>query len=307
VSRYLVCGNLTVDDTVFPDGSTAMGSIGGNVLYAAVGVRVWTDDVAMLSRLGRGYPEESLRHMRQSGLRTEGLTPSPHHCIRQWQLYDVEGGRTYVRLASAGTYEDLAPRPDEASDAVTSGAEACHIAPMRVDLQGTWVEWARGRGYLVSVDPHFDWIEGRVDAWRALLPEVDVFLPSREEAELFLGAWPGAEAAARALAEWGAGVTCIKLGSDGAVMCRAGRGDVLRIPSVSQAVVDSTGCGDAFCGGFLVGWNEREDLLEAGLCGAVSASFVACGFGAQHAMHPDRAVAAQRLREVTGAVAHVAP
>eukprot|EP00897_Mesotaenium_endlicherianum_P006241 jgi/Mesen1/5645/ME000286S04855 len=38
-------------------------------------------------------------------------------------------------------------------------------------------------------------------------------------------------------------------------------------------VVDPTGCGNAFCGGFLVGWLETDDLLTAGLYGSVAASF----------------------------------
>jgi ribokinase len=177
---------------------------------------------------------------------------------------------------------------------------------MRIDLQGEWVEWARRKGYLVSVDPHFDWIEGRADAWKAILPQVDIFLPSREEAELFLGGWPGAEAAAREIAGWGAAVTCIKLGPEGAMMCRAGETQCIWVPSASQVVVDSTGCGDAFCGGFLVGWSESKDLLVSGRRGAVSASVVARGFGAQHALQPDRALAEQKYREMGDAIAHVA-
>ncbi|GAQ89655.1 hypothetical protein KFL_005470070 [Klebsormidium nitens] len=39
-------------------------------------------------------------------------------------------------------------------------------------------------------------------------------------------------------------------------------------------VKDPTGCGNAFCGGFLVGWLEHRDLLTGALYGSVAASFM---------------------------------
>lgn len=297
--RYLVFGHLTIDDTVMPDGRTALGSVGGNALYAAIGALLWTDGVAMVSRLGRGYPDELLGLMSRAGLRTDGLVPTHHPRIRQWQLYDVEGGRTYVPLASAGTYEDLAPRPHEIPPGLADGLRGCHVAPMRLDIQAQLVEWARARGAVVTVDPHYDSVAGQADAWRSLLPMVDLFLPSREEAEVLLGAWPGAEAAARELTRWGAETVCVKSGADGACIYRAGEPASLLVPSAVRSPVDTTGCGDAFCGGMLAGWLESNDLLEGGLRGSVSASFVAEGFGAARALQVDRGQARRRLEELT--------
>ena len=37
--------------------------------------------------------------------------------------------------------------------------------------------------------------------------------------------------------------------------------------------IDPTGCGNTFCGGFLVGWYKTRNLLTAALWGSVSASF----------------------------------
>jgi sugar/nucleoside kinase (ribokinase family) len=43
---------------------------------------------------------------------------------------------------------------------------------------------------------------------------------------------------------------------------------------VETTVVDPTGAGNAFCGGFLAGWVQSGNLLTAGLYGAVAASFL---------------------------------
>ena len=39
-----------------------------------------------------------------------------------------------------------------------------------------------------------------------------------------------------------------------------------------RPAVDPTGCGNAFCGGFAIGWWKTRNLLTAGLYGTVSAS-----------------------------------
>lgn len=281
-----------------PDGRTAMGTLGGNVVYAAIGAHIWTDDVCMVARLGRGYPTAHLDRMTAAGLRIDGLVPTEHNSIRQWQLYDVEGGRRYVPLDSAGTYADLSPRAGEVPAHLTEGLWACHLAPMRVDIQKDLALWAKGLGVTVAVDPHFDSVAGQAAVWRSLLPLVDVFLPSREEARDLLGAWPGAEEAARALAKMGARVVCLKLGPEGVLLYRAADGWSRQIASTLVDPVDTTGCGDAFCGGFLAGWCEVRDLSTAALYGTVSASVVATGFGAEHALWPDRDTARSCLRKL---------
>ena len=70
---------------------------------------------------------------------------------------------------------------------------------------------------------------------------------------------------------------------------------VVRMPATSADPVDPTGCGDAFCGGFLVGLTETGDLRSAMAYGAVSASFAGEGHGATHALSIDRNEALRRL------------
>jgi hypothetical protein len=53
----------------------------------------------------------------------------------------------------------------------------------------------------------------------------------------------------------------------------------------------------------LVGWLESGELARGALHGAVSASFVAEGYGAEQALGADRAAAAQRVEALAYAVA----
>jgi sugar/nucleoside kinase (ribokinase family) len=297
VPRYLTLGHLLVEDTILPDGRILLERLGGDCLYAAIGARVWDDDVRLATRVGSDFPVELLEKMRATGY-GDGLIECEHASIRLWVRWGVEATGRFTFREGVGTYDDFTPRPDEIPATVAIGLDAVHIAPVPLPQMEALVRWARTRARIVTVDPHYEHVGGNLEEWRRVLPLVDVFLPSRQEAIDLLGGWPGAEGAARALAELGAPVVCVKLGAEGALAYRGADGAVARISSVPVEVVDPTGCGDAFAGGFLVGWAVSGDLRTALAHGSVSASFAAEGYGAEHALVVDRGEAARRLERV---------
>jgi ribokinase len=50
-------------------------------------------------------------------------------------------------------------------------------------------------------------------------------------------------------------------------------------------IADTTGAGDAFCGGFLAGCTITGDIIKAAEMGLVSASIVLEGYGALYALN----------------------
>lgn len=55
------------------------------------------------------------------------------------------------------------------------------------------------------------------------------------------------------------------------------------VPDYQSKWVDPTGAGDAFAGGFLAGYRELYDPLEAAVMGSIAASIVAEGSGVYYA------------------------
>jgi cytidine kinase len=294
VARYLTLGHLLVEDTILPDGTVLPGRLGGDCLYAAIGARAWDEDVALVTRVGRDFPEDLLEQMRAAGY-ADGLVPCEHTSIRLWVRWGVEATGRFTFRDGVGTYDDFTPAPGEIPDALAAGLEAVHVAPVPFRPMEALLRWARQRARVVTVDPHYEHVDRNLEDWRRVLPLADVFLPSRQEAIDLLGCWPGAAEAARELATLGAGVVCIKLGAEGACAYRAADGSFAQIGAVAREPVDPTGCGDAFAGGFLVGWAETNDLQTALAYGSVSASFAAEGYGAVHALQIDRDEARRRL------------
>ncbi|WP_433462494.1 carbohydrate kinase family protein [Spirillospora sp. CA-128828] len=110
----------------------------------------------------------------------------------------------------------------------------------------------------------------------AFLPHVDHFLPNEEQAALMTGE-DDPEKAAAALLSQGPGTVVVTLGGDGSLVATAE--DVHRIPILPVDVVDTTGCGDAYCAGYITGLVHGKDVLESALWGTAAAATVAQGLG----------------------------
>jgi len=135
--------------------------------------------------------------------------------------------------------------------------------------------------------------------WREFLSGIDLFLPSRQDAEtLFPGvAMPDALRRLRELAP-DLSVIAIKLGADGVIVHASGAADYFVIPSAAETVVDATGAGDAFSGGAILGYARTGSALDAALLGSVSASFALAATGLGGLVVADAEVAASRLQQL---------
>jgi sugar/nucleoside kinase (ribokinase family) len=294
MARFLTVGNLLVEDIVMPDGRELRDRLGGDAIYAALGARAFVDDVAPVVRLGRGFPPELREALEDAGYGA-GLIPSAHPVVRLRVDWGVEGGTRFTFGPGSGTYLEATPLPDEVPPALLDGLEAVHIAPIPFGPMAEWLHWARSHAGLVTVDPHYQHLDAD---WPIILPHVDAFLPSRAEATELLGGWPGPEEAVRSLAALGAPAVCVKLGAEGAIGLR--EGEIVRMPAHAAGAVDPTGCGDAFCGGFLVGLHETDELRAALAHGAAAAAFAGRDHGAAHALTVDRTEARELLESLRG-------
>jgi ribokinase len=108
----------------------------------------------------------------------------------------------------------------------------------------------------------------------ALLALCDYLTPNESEAEALTGlpvtTLPEAEAAADALLARGVGAVVITLGANGALYRDRTRS--VHVPVISAGpVVETTGAGDAFNGGFAVALSEGRDVVEAMRFGCATA------------------------------------
>jgi hypothetical protein len=110
-----------------------------------------------------------------------------------------------------------------------------------------------------------------------LLPYIDYFMPSIEEARDMSGCADPGDCAAFYL---DAGATCcvFTLGADGAFYAHKD-GTRLHVPAYAIDVVDTTGCGDGFDAGFIAALHHRMNPEQAVLFAQAAAALVASGLG----------------------------
>ena len=125
----------------------------------------------------------------------------------------------------------------------------------------------------------WDLVGAGPDTWKfvePLLPHIDYFVPSIEEAEILSGV-TGVEENIAFFQSRGVKCVVLTMGADGS-MIADGDGRV-HVPVYDIEVVDTTGCGDAYTAGFIAGLADERSLLECGHLGTASASLVASGLG----------------------------
>lgn len=113
------------------------------------------------------------------------------------------------------------------------------------------------------------------------LPYIDYFMPGLEEGEMMTGLTDRIEII-KFFLDMGAKCTVFKMGSEGSSIAYYDNNKELqeiRIPIIPTTVVDSTGCGDSYCAGFIVGLSKGWDLKKCGELGTACGSLVISGLG----------------------------
>ena len=156
---------------------------------------------------------------------------------------------------------------------------------------------AREHGTVVTMDVLRPGDPATFARLRPLLPYVGYFLPNAEQL-LALTAAADLDTAIKAVLAAGAGAVAVTLGAGGSRLAD-GVTDVT-IPALPVPVVDTTGCGDAFSAGFIIGICRGWDTTEAAWLGTAAAGLVAQGLGSD-AVLTDFGQATAFLHENRGA------
>jgi ribokinase len=278
--RIVVAGNLSLDDTVTPT-ATMPDAPGGDGLYAALGVRAWGGRPELLTLVGDDYPERHRAAMLAAGIDVAHVRAVDGPTVHYRVTYREDGDRTFEWLGAEERL--LLTSPAESDYVVLAGADWLHLAAMPIEAQEVGVAAARDGRVPLSLDPHEEYVVGFEDRLRRMVEGV-VFLPSELEARLLfpqletLDPLRFALAAAELLDDWGPAVVVIKLGALGSLVRL--RRESVHIPAPPTPVVDPTGAGDAYCGGFVVGWLLTRHPVVAAACGTVAAGETIGRFGA---------------------------
>lgn len=186
------------------------------------------------------------------------------------------GERPALHAPGAGLFVGL---PDRMDDLVA--ARFLHLGGVgalpNLDGEPTrkLLELAQARGLTVTCDLTAPGPPTR-PALEAALPAVDYWMPTLDEA-LEVSGTRCAEDAGRWALDRGARACVFKDGAAGSLLLTAD--DTIRFPACQVDVVDTTGCGDAYCGGFVSALARGQDLESACRFATATAALVAGRLG----------------------------
>ncbi len=295
--RVIVVGNLTIDDVVLPDGTTQMSSVGGNSLYTALGVRLWQPRVGLVTRRGEDFPRDLTAVLHSLGVATDGVVDIPGPTVRNWVVYETNGERHWIYRTPRERSREVAV---QASDLPVQWLEVepppvVHITAMPLDAAEVIVDTVRriSPRAIITLDTHEDYVVDYRQRLRALAARVDAFLPSRSELADLVG-YDDPLTALSDLTNLPTPIIVIKMGAEGVLIWDKAKGTLHEVGVAHGPVVDVTGAGDAFCGGFAAGLSLGYSPVQSAQRGTISASYAVAGFGSIPLAHGDPAEAQVR-------------
>lgn len=142
------------------------------------------------------------------------------------------------------------------------------------------LEYAKEQGVITTFDLVAVKRSDLLDLVEPCLPFIDYFMPGLEEAVMMCGLEKRQDVM-KFFLDRGTKHTVFKMGAEGSSIGWLEDGQIqeIRLPAFKVPVVDSTGCGDGYCAGFIMGLCMGWDLERAGKLGTAAASLVLQGLG----------------------------
>ena len=113
----VIVGGLTIDDVIRSDGSSQMGTLGGNSVHAAAAALTWVGQVGVVARCGTDFPAVALARLREAGAEVGGIQPIDGPTVRNWVIYRADGSRNWLYQTPRSRSAEVAPQPHDIPDA----------------------------------------------------------------------------------------------------------------------------------------------------------------------------------------------
>jgi sugar/nucleoside kinase (ribokinase family) len=270
VADLLVVGSVALDSVETPFGKVDE-ALGGSATYFSYSASFFTQ-VRLVAIVGEDFPEVHVRLLKDKTVDVAGLQTTKGRTFRWQGRYGFDLNDAKTLDTQLNVLAEFRPRLDDRS----RQAPFLFLANIDPELQLDVLGQMAARPRLVALDTMNFWINGKREALRRVLAEVDVVTVNDAEARQLAGE-ANLVRAARAIGAMGPKVVVVKRGEYGALMMADGT--FFSVPAYPlESVFDPTGAGDTFAGGFMgyLAAQDRTDpatMRRAVVYGSVMASF----------------------------------
>jgi len=303
----VVVGSIAFDAIKTPFGERER-ALGGSAVHFSLAASYFSD-VRVVGPVGDDFGEDEYAVLHRHGVNTDDIEQVPGGKTFFWSgEYEWNVNIRHTRDTQLGVFGEFEPKLSEAS----KQAEVLFLANIQPDLQRDVREQCTG-AKLAGLDSMNYWIESTREALLRTIGTVDLILMNDDEVRM-LTEEPTLLRAARTIMELGPRVVVVKQGEYGAALFT--EEGFFSIPAYPlETVIDPTGAGDAFAGGFFGyldaqgGASDDGTLRRAMTYGSAVASYWVEEFGCERAEQltrediDDRYEAFRQMTSVEGVAA----
>ncbi|MEA2428146.1 MAG: hypothetical protein QOF37_1774 [Thermoleophilaceae bacterium] len=277
----VVVGSIAFDAVKTPFGERER-MLGGSAVHFSLAASFFTD-VRVVGPVGDDFGDDEYAVLHKRGVVTDDIEHVEGGKTFFWRGdYEYDLNTAHTLDTQLGVFGDFEPKlSDEARN-----AEYLFLANILPQLQ-TKVRKEADGARLAGLDSMNLWIENEHDALAEAIGKVDVLFLNDAEIRMFAKE-PNLVKAARAVMATGPGVIVAKQGEYGAALFVGDR--FFSLPAFPlETVMDPTGAGDSFAGGFMgylaskgpEALADDMELRRAMIYGSTLASFNVEEFGTE--------------------------
>lgn len=271
MAEILVVGSLAYDGISTPTGKVDR-ALGGSANYFSLAASHFAP-VRVVGVVGEDYGKEDEAMLRERGVDLSGLERVKGKTFFWEGKYEGDMNEAITLKTELNVFEHFNPKLPENF----RSSEFVFLANIAPELQLQVLEQVKAPKF-VGMDTMNFWISSKKEALVKILSKVNVVLINETEAKMLTGGKNAIDAAPKIVA-MGPQAVVIKRGEYGFMLYSKADGFSV-LPAMPIAnVVDPTGAGDTFAGGFfghlakLGKVPNAQDLHEACITGTLLASF----------------------------------
>ena len=272
--KIVIVGSLAYDNVATPY-AARKNALGGSVSYACAAASFFTK-CGMVAVAGTDFSKDSVRNLRKFGIDLQGLQVAKGKTFRWSGVYEKDFNNRRTLCTKLNVFQSFLPElPGEYRK--SPFLFLANIAPA---LQTHVLEQIDSPGFVMA-DTMDLWINTTRTALLKLVKKVDLLLLNDSEAKHLSGE-NHLVAAARKLLRLGPRYLIIKKGEHGSMLVSGNNMFLLPAFPVKD-VIDPTGAGDSFAGGFIGYLAAQKNISDSAIrramiYGTITASFAVQAF-----------------------------
>ena len=266
----LIIGSIALD-TIENNRGKREDLIGGSTTYATVAAGR-SVPVNVVGVIGNDFPDEGLEIYQRYANSLVDLQCKEGNTFRWGSRYGENMDSRETLFTDLGVFSDFSPR----LSTVNKNVSNVFLANIHPSLQLSVINQMAGKPLIVT-DTMNLWIETTKNELLEVLKKSDILLINESESELISGT-DNIDRSAVQLQGLGPSTVVIKKGSSGAVLFHGEEKVSIGAYPVKD-VIDTTGAGDTFGGGFVSALASGGTFRDALIKGSALASICVEGFG----------------------------